>query len=188
MNNQKTKAGYEYLLAYKLCVPIYDLTVEFVEKNISRFSRTGDQMIQAARSGMQNIAEGNKQQGMKGYIKLSGVARGSLEELLKDYHAFARQNKIEILFKEKAYREIREVGEIWGIIKKYPALPDQPNFPNLPNDKKVAVNLMITLINQANYLIDRLIASLKDKHMKVGGLTEELYRKRVEHQSKRIHD
>jgi len=92
------------------------------------------------------------------------------------------------LFKEKTKKEKKEIGEIWGIIKKYPALPDQPNFPNLPNDKKVAVNLMITLINQANYLIDRLIASLKDKHMKVGGLTEELYRKRVEHQSKRIHD
>ncbi len=154
---EKRKAGYEYLLAYKLCVPIYDLTVEFVEKNINKFSRTGDQMIQAARSGMQNVSEGNKQQGMKGYIKLCGVARGSLEELLKDYHAFARQKRIEIFLKERVLREIREIGEIWIIIKKFPALPDQPNFPNLPTDLQKAVNLMITLINQANYLIDLLL-------------------------------
>lgn len=182
----KKKAGFEYLLAYKLTVPIYDLTVEFVEKNVSKFSRTGDQMIQAARSGMQNISEGNKQQGMKGYIKLCGVARGSLEELLKDCHAFARQKKIEIFSKERGLREIREIGEIWGIIKKYPALPDQPNFPNLPSDLPRAVNLMITLINQSNYLIDRLIVSLKDKHMREGGLTEELYRKRVEFRNKNL--
>ncbi|MCX6766639.1 MAG: four helix bundle suffix domain-containing protein [Candidatus Moranbacteria bacterium] len=180
----KKKAGYEYLLAYKLAVPIYDLTVEFVEKNVSKFSRTGDQMIQAARSGMQNISEGNKQQGMKGYIKLCGVARGSFEELLKDYYAFARQKKIEIFLKEKALREIREIGVIWGIIKKYPALPDQPNFPNIPVDLPRAVNLMITLVNQANYLIDRLIVSLKDKHMREGGLAEELYRKRTEFRNK----
>lgn len=182
----KKKAGFEYLLAYKLAVPIYDLTVEFVEKNVSKFSRTGDQMIQAARSGMQNISEGNKQQGMKGYIKLCGVARGSLEELLKDYYAFARQKKIEIFSKEKALGEIREIGEIWEIIKKYSTLPDQPNFPNLPADLLKAVNLMITLTNQANYLIDRLIISLKDKHMREGGLTEELYRKRTEFRNKNL--
>ena len=172
--NQK-KAGYEYLLAYKLTVPIYDYTVEFVKHWIDYKSRTKDQMEQAARSGMQNILEGNKQQGLSGYIKLSGVARGSLEELLKDYLAFARQNKLEVLEKERVIREIREIGQIWGIIKKTPTLPNNPNFPNLPTDKEKAVNLLITLINQVNYLIDRLISSLKEKHMKEGGLSEKLY-------------
>ncbi|MBU4099139.1 four helix bundle suffix domain-containing protein [Patescibacteria group bacterium] len=181
INIEKKKAGYEYLLAYKIAVPVYDLTVEFCDVNISKFSRTRDQMTQAARSGMQNILEGNQQEGMKGYIKLSGVARGSLEELLKDYHAFARQNGLAIWPKEKAIREIREIGNIWEIIKATPTLPDSPNFPNLPKDPEKAVNLMITLINQANYLIDKLIISLKEKHMKEGGLTEELYRKRVEY-------
>lgn len=177
--NQKPKAGYEYLLAYKLTVPIYDLTVEFTEKNISKFSRTVDQMVQAARSGMQNIAEGNQQQSLAGYIKLCGVARGSLEELLRDFHAFARQNKVEIFSKEKVIREIKEIGEIWGILKNFNALPDQPNFPNLPDDKTKAVNLMITLINQANYLLDKLVESLKEKHMKEGGFNEQLYQKRT---------
>ena len=182
-NNKKqgSKAGYEYLLAYKITVPIYDLTVEFCDENISKFSRTRDQMIQAARSGMQNILEGNKQQGMKGYIKLSGVARGSLEELLKDYHAFARQKKLAIWPKERVLEEIGEMRKIWKILKATPVLPVSPNFPTLPKDPEQAANLMISLVNQANYLIDKLIISLKDKHMKEGGLTEELYRKRKEY-------
>lgn len=169
------KAGYEYLLAYKLTVPIYDYTIEFCKRWIDYKSRTKDQMEQAARSGMQNISEGNKQQSLSGYIKLSGVARGSLEELLKDYMAFARQNKLEVWEKDRAIREIGEMSQIWEIIKENPTLPNNPDFPNLPSDPEKAVNLLITLINQVNYLIDKLIYSLKEKHMKEGGLSEKLY-------------
>ncbi len=172
---EKKKAGYEYLLAYKITVPIYDYTVEFCRRYLDRRSRTYDQMEQAARSGMQNILEGNKQEGTKGYIKLTGVARGSLEELLKDYIAFARQRKLSIWGKERAIGEIREIGEIWDVIRKTPTLPDSPHFPNLPADIEKTVNLMITLIHQANYLLDKLIVSLKERHRTHGGLTEELY-------------
>jgi len=189
-DNRKSKAGYEYLLAYKrslrrykrlkVTVPIYDYTIEFCKRWIDYKSRTKDQMEQAARSGMQNISEGNKQQSLAGYIKLAGVARGSLEELLKDYLAFARQNKLEVWEKERGIREIGEIGEIWGIIKGNPTLPNNPNFPDLPLDKEKAVNLLITLINQANYLLDKLISSLKEKHMKEGGLNEKLYKARKE--------
>lgn len=179
-NQHKKQAGYEYLLAYKLTVPIYDLTVEFVKKYIDFKSRTKDQMEQAARSGMQNIPEGYKQQSLAGYIRLAGVSRGSLEELLKDYLSFARQNKIEIWDKERDKREIREIGEIWEIIRKFPYLPSQPNFPSLPTDITKAVNLLITLIQQANYLIDKLIISLKEKHTKEGGFSEKLLQKRLE--------
>lgn len=186
MQNQdlKPKAGYEYLLAYKLSVPVYDLTAEFTKEYVSKFSRTVDQMDQAARSGMQNIAEGNKQQSLAGYIKLCGVARGSFEELLNDYLAYARQNKIDIWEKEKAVGEIGEIGRIWEIIRKNSTLPDIPNFPNLPKDKTQAVNLMITLINQTNYMLDKLIISLKDKHMKEGGFNEKLYKRRIEYRNK----
>lgn len=135
MGESKKKAGYEYLLAYKITMPIYDYTVEFCTRcspyhpnhpnrpNRPNFpplssARTHDQMVQAARSGMQNISEGNKQQGLKGYIKLSGIARGSLEELLKDYTAYARQYSIPIWSSDKAKREIREIREIWEILKK----------------------------------------------------------------------
>lgn len=177
----KTKAGYEYLLAYKITVPIYDLTVEFCKRYIDYKSRTKDQMEQATRSGMQNIPEGYKQQGLAGYIKLSGVARGSLEELLNDYLSFARQNKLEVWDKERAKREIREIWEIWEIIRNNPYLPSQPNFPSLPNNPTQAVNLLITLIQQANFLIDKLVASLKEKHQKEGGFNENLLKKRLEY-------
>lgn len=171
----RKKAGYEYLVGYKLTVVIYDYTIEFVKRWIDYKSRTKDQMEQAARSGTQNIAEGSKQQSLGGYIKLSGVARGSQEELLKDVLAFARQSKIPIWDKE---RVIREISEIWEIIKTTPTLPDNPNFPDLPMDKEVAVNLLITLINQANYFIDKLIFSLKEKHKKEGGFNEKLFEER----------
>ena len=171
-------AGYEYLLAYKLTVVIYDYAVQFASRHISKFSRTNDQWVQAARSGTQNVAEGNKQQSLKGYIKLTGVARGSLEELLKDCLAYCRQNGIGAWPAERAKREIGEIRGIWEIFRASPTLPDNPNFPNLPEDQEKAINLLITLINQANYLLDKLIESLKEKHMKEGGLTEELYQKR----------
>lgn len=180
-SNKGNRAGYEYLIAYKITVPIYDLTAQFCDRYVPKNSRTHDQMVQAARSGMQNLSEGNQQEGMKGYIKLGGVSRGSLEELLKDYYAYARQHRLAIWEKERVMRDIGEIGVIWDIIRGSPTLPASPNFPDLPNNPEVAVNLMITLIHQANYLIDKLVLSIKDKHMREGGLTEELYRKRREY-------
>lgn len=90
------KAGYEYLLAYKITVPIYDYTVEFCDRYVGKYSRHYEQMTQAARSGTENIAEGYKEKSLENYIKLTGVARGSQEELLKDFLTFARQKKIPI--------------------------------------------------------------------------------------------
>jgi restriction system protein len=179
-----TQAGYEYLLAYKITVPIYDYTVIFCKRWIPKYSRTYDQMEQASRSGTANVAEGYMEASLKGYIYLTGVARASQEELLKDYLAFARQNKIAIWTKEKFAEEIREIEVIWEILKNNPTLPNSPNFPDLPYDLEKAINLMITLINQANYLLDKLISSLQEKHTKEGGFTENLYRKRIEYRNK----
>jgi len=94
--NMRKQAGYEYLLTYKATTVIYDLTVQFCRRWVNPRSRTNDQMVQAARSGRQNIAEGYKQQSLKSYIRLCGVARGSQEELLKDYEDYARQNCITV--------------------------------------------------------------------------------------------
>lgn len=188
---RKFKAGYEYLLAYKITVPIYDYTVEFCNRcqspdfpnfpNLSSF-RTYDQMIQAARSGMTNLVEGNQQESTEGYIKLTGVNRGSLEELLKDYLAFARQHRLGIWEKIRITREIGgELDIIWAILKGSPVLPDSPNFPGLPDDLTKAVNLMISLVNQANFLQDRLKQSLEKKFVQTGGFRENLFKKRREH-------
>lgn len=192
------KAGYEYLLAYKITVPIYDYTVEFCNRcspyhpnhpthpyfpHLSSI-RTHDQMTQAARSGMTNIAEGAKQNSLAGYIKLAGVARGSLEELLRDYLSYARQHEIPIWPKGEAIGKIREIGETWKIIRKNPTLPDSPNFPHLPDLPVQAINVMFTLIYQANYLIDKLIKSLEEKHTREGGFSENLLKKRLEYRRK----
>ena len=172
-----TQAGYQYLLSYKLTTVIYDLTVQFCSRWINPRSRTHDQMTQAARSGRQNIPEGYKQESLKGYIKLTGVARGSQEELLKDYEDYTRQNSILVWPKEKA-RAMREIREIWGEIRK--DRPYRPNHPYpLPKEKERAINLMLTLINQANYLLDRQIKSLKNKFVSEGGWTENLFKKRL---------
>jgi four helix bundle suffix protein len=183
VNNQKKKAGYEYLLAYKITVPIYDYTVEFCKRWIDYKSRTKDQMEQAARSGMVNISEGSSQQSLATYIKLTGVAKGSQEELLKDYLSYARQHGIEIWDKDRVVREVRELGEVWEIIKM-PTLPDSPDFPKLPDNPTQAVNLMISLVNQATYLQSKLIQSLERKHMTEGGYSENLLKKRLEYREK----
>ncbi len=189
------KAGYEYLLAYKITIPIYDYTVEFCDRcspyhpnlpnhpNFPHLSspRTHDQMVQAARSGMTNIPEGSKQNSLAGYIKLAGVSRGSYEELLKDFLSYARQHQIPVWPREETIGKIREIGMIWEIIKNNPTLPDSPNFPHLPNLPDQTINLMITLINQANYLTDKLIKSLEEKHTQEGGFNESLLKKRLEY-------
>jgi restriction system protein len=174
-------AGYEYLLAYKLTVPIYDYTVEFCRRWIDPRSRTTDQMVQAARSGMQNIAEGYCEESLASYIKLAGVSYGSLEELLKDYESYARQNKISLWGKERVLGDLRELRELWGILRKTPVLPDSPEFPKLPKDPERAVNLMVTLVHQASYLTKKLMLSLEEKHEKEGGFSEKLLRKRLDY-------
>ena len=85
--------GYRRLKSFQVAQLVYDVTVRFVEAYIDRFSRTRDQMIQAARSGVQNIAEGSQASATskKTELKLTQVARASLEELKLDYEDFLRQ-------------------------------------------------------------------------------------------------
>lgn len=187
MEENKKKAGYEYLLAYKITIPIYDYTVEFCQRyrNLLSSTRTFDQMVQAGRSGSHNIPEGNQQASLEGYIKLTGVNLASLEELLKDFLAFARQNKIPVWGREETVRMVREIGKVWEIIKKTPTLPDTPNFPDLPNSLPQAVNLMITLVNQAVYLQKKLQKSLEEKFVREGGFRENLFKKRMEFKNRK---
>ena len=85
--------GYKSLPFFKQSEIVYDFTVAFCDRYITGYTRTKDQMVQAARSGKQNIAEGYLQKSLEGRIKLLGVARGSLEELLQDFLDFLRQRK-----------------------------------------------------------------------------------------------
>lgn len=166
--------GYKRLASYILATVICDLNVEFIKRWISYKSRTSDQMEQAGRSGKQNIAEGYTMQSLGGYIKLLGVAEGSIKELAADYEDFLRQRKLTIWGKEDPkVRVFRAFRAIW-------LKPNIPNTPNLPKDPEEAANMMLTFCQMESYLLSRQIAALKEKFVKEGGFRETLFRKRLE--------
>jgi len=114
--------GYRKLKSFQISQLVYDVTVRFCELYVDKYSRTRDQMTQAARSGVQNIAEGSQASGTskKTELKLTNVARASLEELKLDYEDFIRQKGLEQLkfdhpalkrFKEKQCKTLKEVQE-----------------------------------------------------------------------------
>jgi four helix bundle suffix protein len=133
--------------------------------------RTVDQMIQAARSGRQNIAEGSQASGTskKTELKLIGVARASLEELLLDYEDFLRQHQLALWSKsDKRVLGIRALCRDRSdtTYESYRTYLEQPES---------AANLLISLIHQANYLLDQQLRSLEASFLREGGFTERLY-------------
>lgn len=161
--------GYRNLRSYQIAELIYDATVMFCNRFIDKRSRTHDQMVQAARSGVQNIAEGSMASATskKTELKLTGVARASLEELLLDYQAFLRQRGLRIWAKDSA--------EALAVRKK--RVSDISDLSDM-SDPEVAANTLICLINQASYLLGRQIKSLEEQFLKEGGFTERLYHAR----------
>lgn len=173
-----TRPGYEYLSAYTLGKVIQDLTVQFCNRYINIKSRTHDQMVQAARSNCQNIAEGYSNPSLKAYIKLAGIAYGSNEELTKDYQDFLRQRNLRIWEKNNSkVRVFREFRAVW-------ISPTSLNTPKLPNTPDEAANMLLTFCNMEGFLLKKLVASLIEKHEKEGGLTERLYQKRTEYRKR----
>jgi len=165
--------GYRDLKSYQNATIVYDLTVVFVEKHIDRFSRTKDQMTQAARSGKQNIVEGSMASGTskKTEIKLTGVARASLEELLADYEDFLRQHDWPVWNKDdERAKEIRKLS--YGSNRSYKTYSTHMSSPEL------AANTLICLIHQTNYLLDRQLQALERAFLDDGGLTERIYNAR----------
>ncbi len=167
--------GYRELQSYKMSEIVYDATIVFCDRFIDRRSRTHDQMVQGARSGKQNIAEGSMASGTskKTELKLIGVARASLEELLLDYEDFLRQKGLQLWGKEhEQAQRIRalahEKNKSYTTYKTY--LEASP--------PEVAVNTMICLIHQTNYLLDQQLRALEKDFLKEGGFTERLYRTR----------
>ena len=166
--------GFKNLTTYILATIIYDLTVEFCGRYIDPKSRTKDQMEQAGRSGKQNIAEGYTMQSLEGYIKLLGVAQGSIKELAADYEDFLRQRKLSIWPKEDSrIRVFRAFRAIW-------VRPNIPNTPNLPNNPEEAANMLLTFCQLEGFLLGRQITSLKEKFVREGGFRENLFKKRIE--------
>ncbi|MCX7955809.1 MAG: four helix bundle suffix domain-containing protein, partial [Patescibacteria group bacterium] len=173
------KGGYQSLIVYWLAVEIYDLTVIFCKKYISKKSRTYDQMIQASRSGKQNIVEASLEPSFESNIKLTGVARASFAELLEDYKDFIRQNNFLLWDKDDSrnlyIRSIKNQPISYKTNRSYKSYMIYKSYMSSPESY---ANLMVTLCIKAGYLLDKLLKSIQEKFIKSGGFRENLFRKR----------
>ena len=167
--------GYRDLQSYQMAEIVFDATVVFCDRFIDRRSRTHDQMVQAARSGKQNIAEGSMASGTskKSELKLIGVARASLEELLLDFQDYLRQQRLPLWGKE--HPKSREVRALcYKQNRSY--LTYKAYFES--SSPEIAANTMMCLIHQTNYLLDQQLRALEKEFLREGGFTEKLYRAR----------
>ena len=168
--------GYEKLFSYPKTQIIYDATIRFCDRFIDKRSRTHDQMVQAARSGNKNIAEGSRISGTskEAEIKLTNVARASLEELLGDYQDYLRQHRQPVWDKNsKEAFYVRKLGK-----KDNLSYEDFGEFIET-RPAQVVANILICLIHQANYLLDQQIRRLEQDFLKEGGLRERMTRARL---------
>ena len=186
MEEKQSRPGYEYLVDYMLGKVIQDLTFEFCllflknpkDPNYPN-RRQIEQMTQAARSNPQNIAEGYTGESLSSYIHLCGVARGSNEELAKDYGDFLRHRHFSIWPKDHAkIREFRAFRVVWQ------NSPTAINTPSLPTDPTEAANMLLTFCQMEGFLLKRHIESLERKHQTEGGFHEKLLRNRLDYRSK----
>ena len=167
--------GYRQLKSFQHAELVYDATVKFCDRFIDKRSRTHDQMVQAARSGRQNIAEGSQASGTskRFELKLIGVARASLEELLLDCEDFLRQRGLMLWGKNHpAAQEVRRL--VYKEDRSY--MTYRPYIEE--SRAEVAANTLICLIHQTNYLLDQQLRQLEKAFLKEGGFTERLYQVR----------
>jgi four helix bundle suffix protein len=169
--------NYKELLSYKKAEIVFDLTFRFCHRFLTKGDRTVDQMVQAARSGKQNIIEGCQASGTskETEIKLINVARASMEELLEDFRDYLRVRDFPIWDKnsEKALF-VRKLGG-----KPQAAFEDFREFVETRSADIVA-NIAICLINQTNFLLDRQIRRLEQDFLNEGGFRERMSRARIQ--------
>ena len=168
--------GYEQLHSFQKARIVYDGTVKFCDRFIDPRSRTHAQMVQAARSGKQNIIEGSQASATskETEIKLTSVARSSLEELLEDYRDFLRVHQQPLWEKNtKEALYVRKLGKSKDL-----------SYENLrtfieTRPPEVVANIIICLIHQTNYLLDRHIKRLEQDFLQEGGLRERMTKSRL---------
>ena len=173
--------GYQKLLSYQKAEIVFDATVHFCHRFIDQRSRTHDQMIQAARSGKQNIVEGSMASATskETEIKLTNVARASLEELLSDYRDFLRTRGLTEWTKEYRYAQrLRALNRIPNAT--YQTFRKGVEHP----DPAISANVIIGLMRVASYLLSRQLERLETSFIKEGGLRERMTRARLEERKK----
>ncbi|MBU0714814.1 MAG: four helix bundle suffix domain-containing protein [Verrucomicrobia bacterium] len=180
--------GYRKLRSFQVAELVYDGTVVFCNRFVDKRSRTHDQMVQAARSGRQNIAEGSMASATskKTELTLTNVAKASLEELLLDYEDFLRQRGLR--------RWDKDAPEALAVRNRFRSdrsdtsdRSDKSDTSDLSDPYSIAAaspeavaNTLICLINQATYLLKRQLEKLEQSFLQEGGFTERLYRARQE--------
>ena len=181
--------GYRKLKSFQLAQLCFDITARFVELYIPQNSRTRDQMVQAARSGVQNIAEGSMASvtSKRTELKLTNVARASLEELHLDFEDFLRQHSCPQWSKEHSLpqefirRRIASMQSFRAFIQ-WAAVQNEASagVRNCPLQSVIAANGVLLLLDTACFLLNRQIARLAADFENEGGFSERMYRKRVE--------
>jgi len=169
--------GYRNLLSYQKAEIIYDATVKFTKRFYFKPDRTIDQMVQAARSGKQNIAEASQASGTSREmeIKLTNVARASLEELLVDYEDFLRTRN------EEAWGRNHRLTARFRELNRTPNATYETYAKAIEHENPgICANSIICLIHIANYLLDQQIKRLEKDFLEKGGLRECMTKARLE--------
>jgi four helix bundle suffix protein len=173
--------GYRGLQSYRMAKIVFGGTAAFCDWCIDRRSRTHEQMVQAARSGKQNIAEGSmaSRTSKRTELRLIGIARAGLKELLIDFQDFLRQKSLSLWGKDhEQARKIRGVAQ--GKNRSY------LNYKTYveQSSPEIAANTLVCLIPQTNYLLDQQLRALDKEFLKEGGFTKRLYRVRSQARKK----
>ena len=170
---------YRHLRVYQVTEIIYGITYYFTQHYLGKGDRTVDQMVQAARSGKQNIAEGNQAAATSSEteIKLTNVAKASLEELLDDYEDYLRVRDLQQWGNlHPRYEKMREYARGEQIKKDYAEKIQKMN------DEEIA-NLCITLIHQATYMLHKLLVTMQNRFVTEGGIKERMYQSRTSYRN-----
>jgi four helix bundle suffix protein len=178
-----THGGYRNLFSYQKAEIIYDGTVYFTTRFFNKYDRTVGQMVQAARSGKQNIAEGSMASATskETEIKLTNVARASLEELQIDYEDFLRTRKLPLW--EKNHKLVARLRKL----NRSESNPTYETFKNAIEHEspEICANTMITLIKICTYLLKQQMKQLEVAFIKEGGLRERMTKARIEERNKK---
>ena len=170
---------YRHLRVYQVTEIIYDITFYFTQHYLQKGDRTIDQMVQAARSGKQNIAEGNQAAATSSEteIKLTNVAKASLEELLDDYEDYLRVRQLPQWGNlHPRYEKMRQYARSKQINNDYAQVVQKMN------DEEIA-NLCITLIHQAMYMLHKLLITMQERFVTEGGIKERMFQARVNYRN-----
>ncbi len=172
--------GYKKLLSYQKAEIVFDATVYFCSRFLEKKDRTYDQMIQAARSGKQNIIEGSMASGTSKEmeIKLTNVARASMEELLTDYRDFLRSHNIKEWTKDHPYSQ-----RLSELIRTRNATYETFRKGIEHSDPAICANVIIGLIRVTSYLLDHQIRRLERDFIAQGGMRERMTEARLRKQN-----